>query len=123
MGQAGECRIQSPTGDEQQGEAGTDLLIVDANGAIFVEGHGSSSLYSLLRKYTLRVVASTSILRCLASYMHSEYSSFISITILPVALCAARCLRASFNSSNFNGITLSKSNTTSENYGNDFLMR
>src|SRR2546422_10825334 len=46
--QAGDRRVQSPAGNEQQREAGTGLFIVDANGAFFVEGHGSSSLRSLL---------------------------------------------------------------------------
>src|SRR6059036_1921596 len=53
-GQAGDRRVQSPAGDEQQREAGTGLLIVDANGAFFVEGHGSSSLSSLLSKHARR---------------------------------------------------------------------
>src|SRR6266704_2466304 len=52
--QAGDRRVQSPAGDEQQREAGTDLLIVDANGAFFVERHGSSSLPSLLTKHSPR---------------------------------------------------------------------
>src|SRR3984893_15024313 len=53
-GQAGDRRVQSPAGDEQQREAGTGLLIADANGAFFVEGHGSSSLRSLPTKYPRR---------------------------------------------------------------------
>src|SRR3989442_10875608 len=53
-GQAGDRRVQSPAGDEQQRKAGTGLLIVDANGAFFVEGHGRSSLPSLLSKHARR---------------------------------------------------------------------
>ena len=53
-GQAGDRRVQSPAGDEQQREAGTGLLITDANGAFFVEGHGSCSLPGLLRKHARR---------------------------------------------------------------------
>src|ERR1700683_1249016 len=41
--QARDRRIQSPTGNEQQREAGTGLLIVNVNGTFFVEGHGNSS--------------------------------------------------------------------------------
>src|SRR5207247_1548205 len=44
----------SPPGDEQQREPGTGLLIMDANGAFFVEGHGSSSLPGLLSKRARR---------------------------------------------------------------------
>src|SRR5271155_1273264 len=43
-GQAGDRRIQSPAGDEQQRKAGTGVLVVNANVAFFVKGHGSSSL-------------------------------------------------------------------------------
>src|SRR5439155_6034560 len=46
-GQAGYRGVQSPTGNEQQRETGTGLLIMDANGALFVKGHGSSSLPKL----------------------------------------------------------------------------
>src|SRR5258708_36871636 len=46
--QAGDRRVQSPAGDEQQREAGARLLVLDANGAFLVERHGSSSLSSLL---------------------------------------------------------------------------
>src|SRR5207249_4404685 len=46
--QAGDRRVQSPAGDEQQREAGAGLLVLDANGAFFVERHSSSSLSSLL---------------------------------------------------------------------------
>src|SRR5665647_3250455 len=35
-------RIQSPAGDQQQREAGTGLLEMNANGAFFVCAHGSS---------------------------------------------------------------------------------
>src|SRR2546422_7358842 len=52
--QAGDRRVQSPTGDKQQREAGTSLLILDANGAFFVERHGNSSLSSLLTKHSPR---------------------------------------------------------------------
>src|SRR6266481_397963 len=52
--QAGDRRIQSPAGDEQQREARTGLLIMDTNGAFFIEGHGSSSLLSLLSKQARR---------------------------------------------------------------------
>src|SRR5690242_15669321 len=48
--QPGDRRIQSPAGDEQQREAGTCLLIVNANGAFFVKGHCGPSLPSLLSK-------------------------------------------------------------------------
>src|SRR2546426_5219359 len=51
--QAGDCRAQSPTGNQQQREAGTVLFIVDANGALFVESHGAS-FSSLLTKYARR---------------------------------------------------------------------
>src|SRR5262249_7334069 len=50
-GEVGDRRIQSAAGDEQQREARTDLLKVDANGASFVEGHCNFSLPSLLSKY------------------------------------------------------------------------
>src|SRR5439155_7814092 len=53
-GQAGDRRVQPPAGDEQQREAGTGLLIVDANGASFVEGHGNSSLPGLLSNHAWR---------------------------------------------------------------------
>ena len=49
--QCGDRRVQSPAGNEQQREAGTGLLIVDANGALFVEGHGSFSCPSLLSEH------------------------------------------------------------------------
>src|SRR5678815_3749067 len=52
--QAGDRRIQSPAGNEQQREAGTGLLIGDANGAFFVQRHGSSSLPNLLTKHSPR---------------------------------------------------------------------
>src|SRR5262249_56199679 len=39
--------VQSTTGDDQQREAGTDLLIVDADVALVVERHGSFSLHSV----------------------------------------------------------------------------
>src|SRR5215831_18017466 len=51
--QGGNRRVQSPTGNEQQREAGTGLLKVDANGAFFVEACGSS-LRSLLSKHARR---------------------------------------------------------------------
>jgi hypothetical protein len=35
-------RIESAARDEQQGEAGADLLVVDADKASFVERHGGS---------------------------------------------------------------------------------
>src|SRR5262245_49308804 len=53
--QAGDRRVQSPAGDEQQREAGARLLVLDANGAFFVERHGCSSLFCLLIKYSPRV--------------------------------------------------------------------
>src|ERR1700687_1268755 len=46
-------RVQSPAGDQQQREAGTGLLKVDANGAFLVEGRGRS-LPSLLCKHARR---------------------------------------------------------------------
>src|SRR5437867_5009661 len=52
--QAGDRRVQSPAGDEQQREAGTGLFILDANGAFFIERHGSSYLSNLLTKYSPR---------------------------------------------------------------------
>src|SRR5260370_27997284 len=52
--QAGDRRIQSPAGDEQQREARTGLLIMDTNGAFFIEGHCSSSLLRLLSKQARR---------------------------------------------------------------------
>src|SRR5215510_11660086 len=52
--QAGDCRVQSPARDEQQREARTGLLILNANGAFFVERHCSSSLLSLLTKDSSR---------------------------------------------------------------------
>src|SRR6266404_2308123 len=56
--QAGDRRVQSPAGDEQQREAGAGLLVLDANGAFFVERHSSSSLSSLLTQ-TRRAAAIT----------------------------------------------------------------
>jgi len=53
-GQAGDRRVQSAAGDEQQREAGAGLLIVDANGAFFVEGAGGPSAPGLLRKHARR---------------------------------------------------------------------
>src|SRR4029450_2525749 len=52
--QAGDRRVQSPAGDEQQREAGTGLLIADANGTFFIERHGISSLPGLLTKHSPR---------------------------------------------------------------------
>src|SRR5437763_11041280 len=46
--QAGDRRVQSPAGDEQQREAGAGLLVLDANGTFFVKRHSSSFLSSLL---------------------------------------------------------------------------
>src|SRR5882672_1925519 len=46
--QAGDRRVQSPARDEQQRKAEAGLLVLDANGAFFVERHSSSSLSSLL---------------------------------------------------------------------------
>src|SRR5712664_1323417 len=53
-GEVGDRRVQSPTGDQQQREAGTGLLEVDANRAFFVSAHGSSPLLSMLRKQARR---------------------------------------------------------------------
>src|SRR5215475_3521138 len=52
--QARDRRVQSPAGDEQQRKARTGLLILDANGAFFIERHGSSSLPTLLTKHAPR---------------------------------------------------------------------
>src|SRR5215467_1046250 len=52
--QEGNRRVQSPAGDEQQRKARTGLLILNANGAFFVERHCSSSLSSLLTKHSPR---------------------------------------------------------------------
>src|SRR5262249_60272284 len=51
--QAGDRRIQPSAGDEQQGDAGPGLLIMDPNRPSFVEGHGSASLFGLLGKPAL----------------------------------------------------------------------
>ena len=49
LGEEGDCRVQTPAGDEQQREAGAGLFVVDADVASFVERHGfSSSLMSLV---------------------------------------------------------------------------
>src|SRR5262249_33056977 len=53
-GQGGGRRVQSPASYEQQWEAGTSLLVMDADGAFFIEAHGSSSLCRLLRKHARR---------------------------------------------------------------------
>src|SRR5215469_1426758 len=42
--------MQSAAGNDQKRKAGTDLLIVDANGTFFIEGHGNFSFPALLRK-------------------------------------------------------------------------
>src|SRR4051812_2451305 len=52
--QTGDRRVQSTASDEQQRETGTGLLKVNANGALFIEGHGSSSLTCLLSKHVRR---------------------------------------------------------------------
>ena len=52
--QAGDRRVQSAAGDEQQREAGAGLLVVDANGAFLVERHRRSSLPGLLSKHARR---------------------------------------------------------------------
>ena len=52
--QAGDRRVQSPPGTSNNGKPGTGLLILNANGAFFVERHGSSSLFSLLTKHSPR---------------------------------------------------------------------
>src|SRR5436189_6289593 len=57
--QEGDRRVQSPTGDEQQRKARTGLLILNANGAFFVERHRSSSLSGLLTKHSSRAAAIT----------------------------------------------------------------
>src|SRR5580693_5813720 len=50
-GEKGYSRVQSSAGKQQQRETGPGLLIVDANGAFFVE-LASSSFARLLRKYS-----------------------------------------------------------------------
>ena len=40
--------VQPAAGDDQQREAGTDLLVVDADVAFFIERHGSLSLHSVV---------------------------------------------------------------------------
>src|SRR5260370_17410719 len=50
--QAGDRRVQSSAGNEQQREAGTPLLIVAANGTLFVQRHGACSFPILLPKPT-----------------------------------------------------------------------
>src|SRR6266852_2351616 len=45
--------VQPATGDDQQREAGTDLLIVDANVALLIQWHSSLSLHSLVFKERL----------------------------------------------------------------------
>src|SRR5207244_2033420 len=40
--------VQSATRDDQQREAGPDLLIVDADGALLIEWHSSLSLHSVV---------------------------------------------------------------------------
>src|SRR5262245_30268254 len=50
--QAGDRRVQAPARDEQQREARTGLLILNTNGAFFVERHGSFSCSSLLSKHS-----------------------------------------------------------------------
>src|SRR4029077_8186866 len=52
--QEGDRRVQSPPRDEQQRKARTGLLILNANGAFFVERHCSSSLSSLLTTHSSR---------------------------------------------------------------------
>src|SRR5215471_4019698 len=58
--QEGDRRVQSPAGDKQQRKARTGLLILNANGAFFVERHWSSSLSSLLTKHSSRCGHSSS---------------------------------------------------------------
>src|SRR5580700_333783 len=48
-GEEGYCGVQSPTGKQHQRETGSGLLIVDTNGAFFVE-LASSSITRLLSK-------------------------------------------------------------------------
>src|SRR5262249_59551020 len=50
-GQGGDRRVQSPASYDQQWEAGTGLLVLDADGAFFIEAHGSSSCCRLLSKH------------------------------------------------------------------------
>src|SRR5215510_12217256 len=52
--QAGDRRVQSPARDEQEREARTGLLILNANGAFFIERHGSFSFSSLLTRHSSR---------------------------------------------------------------------
>src|SRR5215831_19423019 len=52
--QEGDRRVQSPARDEQQRKARAGLLILNANGAFFVERHCGSSSFSLLTKHSSR---------------------------------------------------------------------
>src|SRR5438477_215444 len=67
-GQVGDGRVQSPTSNHQQWEAATRLFKVNANGAFFVEAHGSSSLADLLSKQACRRASRR---RC--SYTRRQY--------------------------------------------------
>src|SRR6202023_3624012 len=49
-GEEGYGRVQSPAGKQHKWETGPGLLIVDANGAVFIE-FTSSSFFHLLSKY------------------------------------------------------------------------
>src|SRR6202035_5486281 len=53
-GEEGESRVQSPAGDEQQREAGTGLLEVNANRTSFEDRGGSPSLPGLLSEHARR---------------------------------------------------------------------
>jgi hypothetical protein len=45
--EARDRRVQPTTGDDHQREAGAHLFVVDADVALFIKWHGSSSLYSV----------------------------------------------------------------------------
>src|SRR5215469_308286 len=52
--EAGDRRVQSATGDEQQRETGTGLLIIDLDRTFFVDGHANSYFPSMLSKRARR---------------------------------------------------------------------
>ena len=46
--EARDCGVQPTTGDDQEREAGTNLLIVDADVAVLIKWHGSLSLHNVV---------------------------------------------------------------------------
>jgi hypothetical protein len=49
--QAGNRRVQAAAGDQQQREAGAELLVVDADRSFFVKGHGGAAMRRLRNQH------------------------------------------------------------------------